>query len=449
MSDCTSQTSSAVSSPTCRALLTAVAIWLLITLMLLGYYSARGWLTGPPSSSGDEIGYDSLGWELAGGRGYQVDLTRRDFIRPYAEAHPDAVPPDWTAKPDVKRPPVFPALIALSNFAADRQFWIMRVLNTCCISAVGAVVATYFFRRDGLIAVVVFVLTFLVLDVRVRLYGRTLLTEPLSALFGCVLLILLLRVRKGKVLAPAALAGAVFGVAMLTRLACILWLPGIAALIYLIAWQAGAGVRRSFAGAAVVGLIAVMVFAPWAVRNCFVTGRFMPAGVHGLHDLPTGYSDLAWKHQGVWQNPYVAGFYQNISADNFIETEVLKAEHGRRIALNWITAHLVKTIALMPLKIWQEVRPRSVAEATLALFMLIGIAASYRERIAWIALALLAIELGVVAITWSVEGRFRLPLLIVEQGFAVAGALWFTKMLLRGYPNKVVECGQCGRHPDS
>jgi len=98
----------------------------------MGYYALKFGLNQPPSATGDEPYYDSLGWELAKGNGFQLDTADPDFRRPYEEAAKSSElyalgPPLQGAI--TSRPPLFPLALAAGDTFFGRQFWCSRLIT--------------------------------------------------------------------------------------------------------------------------------------------------------------------------------------------------------------------------------------------------------------------------------------------------------------------------------
>jgi hypothetical protein len=76
------------------------------------------------------------------------------------------------------------------------------------------------------------------------------------------------------------------------------------------------------------------------------------------------------------------------------------------------------------MKIWQECRPRTIAEGVIRLLALLGVIVLWKTGFGQLLLAILATNFFAIGITWSVEGRFLVPVLLPMHFFAVVGVLW-------------------------
>ncbi|WP_437205501.1 phospholipid carrier-dependent glycosyltransferase [Planctomicrobium sp. SH664] len=440
-------------------------LWLCIAIGLLAwgtyltYYSVWFGLNAVPSATGDEPSYDSLGWELAHGRGFQIDTGEPEFRAPYDVA---ARQSDLYALgaphvgPITFRPPLYPLALSVGDRLFGRQLWFSRVLNSFCLATICALVCWWVHSRWGLVPALLGAAMFVLLDTNTRLYGRAYLTEPLCALWVTLLFVTLWWDARNPSLFKTHLAGLIFGLGVLTRSMLILWLPGLLLVVYwmVTASQAsqgrestsatplsGAGrrlpLRLQGASHAVQFLVIVMlVLFPWGLRNCLVLQRLMPLGTQGTVQLTAGYSDLAWERRGIWPNMEVAGHFDPVLTRpmTIIEKELVMADYSKQQAFAWIRQNPLKALALFPMKIYQEVLPRTWPQAILTALALVGAAAFFRRKEVRLLLALILIDLTAIGLTWSVaDGRFLLPLLFAEHFLAAAG-LWWLVCRVRGIP---------------
>lgn len=406
----------------------ALAVFCLLAAWaaFLGYYSLRFGLNSPPAASGDEVDYDSLGWEMSRGHGFQINTADPAFRRPYDEAAQwdplYQLGPPRTA-PVTYRPPLFPAILATGDFLAGRQFWIGRGFNALCMAGVCGLLAWVTLREKDLAVTVVVAALFVIVDVRARLYGRAMLTEALAALWVALLVLQLESLGKQPRATGALLLGVTFGLAILTRSLFVLWLPGIVLLVLWLSARSAGGIDW-MRGLRTATLFAVTVFAvltPWGIRNCQLLGGFYPLGTQGHAQLSAAFSDLAWEQQGNWPNLDDTGFFQHIDSEPSLtplQREVAIARYSRAQAREWIANNPGRTVQLAFLKNWQEFRPRSLAEGAILLLALLGGVLGWRERRARIGWGLIAINSLAIATTWSVEGRFLVPLLFVWHDLA-------------------------------
>ncbi|SFJ66472.1 ArnT family glycosyltransferase [Planctomicrobium piriforme] len=403
----------------------------------LTYYEVWFDLNEPPATSGDEPDYDSLGWELSHGRGYQVNTDDPEFRRPYDAA---ATASDRFQLghghhgPITYRPPLFPMLIAGSDLAFGRQFWSIRVFNSGCMAATCGITVAFLLSRWGVGPALIASCLFVVVDPRSRLYGRAILTEALSAFLVAVLVAVLWQQTRRRGWIWPALAGVVFGLAILGRSLFILWLPGLIFVVGFIAWRTATSRRILYTGLSAGLFLAVtlLMLVPWGVRNCQLLGTFMPLGTQGTSQLSAAFGDEAWAARGAWVHLEKTNFFDGVLRDDMtlLERELATARVSGPRALQWIQQHPAKAIALVPLKILQEFRPRTWGEGIVLLLALIGAVISRRDVISQICLVLLAINCVAIGATWSVEGRFLVPLLFAFHYWAAIGAWTVVRRLV-------------------
>jgi hypothetical protein len=411
-------------------------------------------LNCPPTTGGDEPDYDSLGWELSHGRGYQFNFADPGFRAPYDAAARDQPELYFLMSTRVGatayRPPLFPLVIAGTDVLLGRQFWGIRLINGACVAATCGLVAHVVWRMAGLAPALLGAFVFVVIDYRTRLYSRAILTEAIACVLVALLALALTKSARTQRLYWAGVAGIVAGLGVLARNMMAAWLPGIALIIYLVArrsWPpiettgtpdrdtsgprpAPAPRRRALAAAGVFLAATVAVLLPWMVRNCVALGAFMPLGIQGLNELSAGYSDVAFATGGVWSNAATRGFFDPIKNPGLpsLAQERTQARYSSGQAKRWVLENPGKALLLAPLKVFHEFRPRSPSEWFILGLALVGLVQLAQGVEGWVFGGLLLTNVVAVAVTWSVEGRFLVPLLFVFHVLAAVG-LWSTLLV--------------------
>ena len=130
-------------------------VGLIVSLFTFGLYSA--WIAArfgfdvPPSSTGDELSYDSVAWELSQDRGFAIDYADADFRRPYdqaAVANPGLYAiPETASGPIAFRPPLFPIIYSIANRVTGRHFYLIRIFNVLCMAATAGLIGRFLFAR--------------------------------------------------------------------------------------------------------------------------------------------------------------------------------------------------------------------------------------------------------------------------------------------------------------
>ncbi len=401
-----------------------LAVFSLSFVTYLGYSAIKFGLNVPPWAIGDEPSYDSIGWELSRGNGFAENFRDPKFRFPYEQAarKDPAFPrlPDPPGGPTTIRPPLFPVLIAATDLLFGRQFWAVRLANIFAVSATCGLLSYALFQLAGLFPALIGAFLYVVVDFHTRLYARAIMSEAIASLFIAIVVLALFNYvgsQKKHWLVTAALA---FGFAVLSRNIFFLWLPGMAILLFFLLQ---AKLRVAIRSVLLFLSLTLLVVSPWMVRNCLVLKSFKPMGTQGMSQLAAGYSEIAWKHQGVWQNLDRYNFFDAAITDEMtsLEKELAKANYSRRKAFEWVQRNPLRAIALVPLKIYHEYRPHTKSDAVIFLLALCGLFTMRKSVEGKILLGFLLINMFAVAVTWSVSGRFLVPLIFVIHLAAAMG----------------------------
>lgn len=149
----------------------------------------------------------------------------------------------------------------------DRLFALQALLGPVTIGLTWLLGRRLFGPTVGLLAAALVAVYPFAWQFEVRLYS-----ESIAVPLGLALLIVVLG--RHPTPARAAAAGALLGVNLLVRPSSILLLAGVA-----LAWWIAAGPRRGTAMVAVSVAVAVIVVAPWTIRNHEVSGGFVPISI--------------------------------------------------------------------------------------------------------------------------------------------------------------------------
>jgi hypothetical protein len=193
-------------------------------------------------------------------------------------------------------------------------------------------------------------------------------------------------------------------------------LPGLLVLVGLLTFHGKSSHQWSHAILSVMLflLCTCLVLLPWTIRNVRLLGASMPMGTQGAQELSAGYSDLAWNARGEWVNLAQQGFFATLPREQpFLQRELAQARLSQERGLKWMREHPFKSLALIPMKISQEFRPRTVSEMLILCLCVVGAIIDRRRPQSRIGLALVAINALAIGLTWSVGGRFLVPLLFV------------------------------------
>ncbi|MEM9585934.1 MAG: hypothetical protein AAGA03_01530 [Planctomycetota bacterium] len=425
-------------------------------VVFLVHSHRRADLRLPPPVTGDHIEYDNLAWEWSTTGRFQRHWDSPSFRAPYEEAGLDL--PIGDAQITAGRPPLFVLILAAGNRMFGRQFWFGRVVNTlamaivCGLAAVasarladhimltGITETQSFAKQFPWVVSIVAVAQFILVDVRTRTYARELLTESLSALAVSTMLIVMwlavptgatkIASRPKKGLFGPLVLGITVGVAMLLRTAFAIWIPVMG--LALLAWHGRLSRARGIVAALIFVAASALVFSPWAIRNCQVTSQFRPLGTQGATQAAAAYNDESIGRMGLWMNLEPRGFFDSVDQrTNGMENELARADASTAAARAWVRSHWYQLIVLMPLRVVSEWRPWNLCDLYLLAMSVLGWLAIRRHPFA-VASAVLALACSVgIAVTWSVAGRFIVPLLFPLHVFAAIGVVTTTRSAYR------------------
>lgn len=412
---------------------------------------STGRLALPPGSGWhDDVIYENISWCLASGQGFSQDWRSPEWRQPYFEGYrPDQI--EWFARyrhhgPTANRYPGFPLLAAGIYRTMGRDFAAVRIMNGLFMSGAIALAVVMAYRIAGIVAAACVNLTIL-FDWAVTSVATEWLTEPLAtflfmATFGTILMAL---ARPGYRYWVGA--GILLGLLILTRSVFLLWVPGL--VMVWVVWKildiirppptlhgsetgaaehSGALVRRDIRwGRRLVVLLAIsaIVVAPWAIRNCRVTGAFEPLGCLGKLSLAGAYCDEALAEWGNWQvAPQVEIVHRSTAAHRgeeltLAEYECVHGQYGTTAATEWCRANPGSIPGLMLMRVCSHLNLRRLPNVSALLYManllLLSCAAAgaFMTRhtlFGRVFFVVLVIDLIVVALTWSHYGRFLIPL---------------------------------------
>ena len=426
------------SSPTVTRL-GGLSVFLIACLTFL-LPAARNANPGAPPEAGDGPDYDNLAVELSKGNGFSFNWDDPEFRSPY-EAHINDGRYDylldrqgaWTT---ALKPPLFPFLMALDYKIFGRHFGVIRVMNSIFM-ALSVAMAFMIIARSFGVGPGILCTALLLLDYRFPPYATLVLTEAVTCLLVMAMLWCLLRTVETRSRRWACILGVVTAVAFLARNPLVLWVPVLA--IPVLAFSVPEGERVGFRALGLPSLFIAMfllVAAPWMIRNCVLLGGFEPLGTMSV-DLPAGFSDKAVGQNGVWFNMYETRgtkakpgetrYYDRVPTEgsSLVEQELIRSRRGKAEAVEWALQNPAKVVLLAWLKIRSEWRPIGLRQTLLLVFAALGLVFLLRRarREAAVFFCILAACTLSIAITWSVGGRFIVPVLPVVIGLSSVG-MW-------------------------
>lgn len=187
------------------------------------------------------------------------------------------------------RAPGFPVLLAVVHILGGHQLIDERLaqvaVGVALVALIYVVGRQLFGPRTALIAG-----TLAALSPVLVLFDATLISEPLFTVVMLGALSCALAARADRSVWPAVAAGALTGLAALTRPEGLALIPAVALI---------AGTRR---GGVAVALVAVLCVAPWTIRNAVVLHSFVPVSTETGNTLAGTYNDVSL-HDGRWRDP--------------------------------------------------------------------------------------------------------------------------------------------------
>jgi hypothetical protein len=380
-----------------------------------------------PPPPGDTQEYDSIALQLLRGRGFEIDYGDPEWRRPYIQYNDEGIYDDILSRPQkrqvaTRRAPMLPLALAATYRVFGRSFLAWRVIQSVCTAFALTLVCAVAWRAFGSHVALISAGLMLVSASYPRyIADLALMTEPLAAFGIAVLLWSLSLLEPRPRYRPAALCGVAIAFLCLTRSFYIVWTPFVAVLVWWIARRSGEERRRTIALAAVCLAIAVAVQIPWWIRNCLVTGAFMPFGTQAGVEMHTAFSDLALKHRGIWWWARLPAQYERAYV-NEIGTcagcdEVALARYGMRGARVWVMRHPLELPKLTWWKIsftWMLMDETGVIGPMFWLVLASPFVLWRRRHVidSAIAVAILVmaiLSIAVVALTWTVGWRFLVP----------------------------------------
>jgi 4-amino-4-deoxy-L-arabinose transferase-like glycosyltransferase len=400
------------------------------TLIFLVFFAAYvvaslilGTLTALPDI-GDGPDYDSIAFNISHHRGFGYDWNDPDWRKPYEDSakykyvldrHSDFYPTTY-------RPPLMPYLMALVYRAAGRNFAAWRIVNCAIMAGAVTIAAAIAARFAGLAAAIISAFLSL-LSPQLLTSSERFLTEALAAFLVTLLVWTWLRnMQRGWTIAGAARLGLVLGALIAARNIFVVWLPLIVLLVP--GSEDSPGKKWAWRPKAVCLLACLVVIGPWWVRNILVTKDFMPFGSQAAITLTGGFGPRALESRGVWLSDNGDGV-QELSAQHLdpLTFETQLAKFRSSLTKQWMRQHPVDVSRLMFLHVWQELRPRTYYPFPFCILLAGGLGAFSLRKSPGVGIIVLLVCMNIfsIALTFSAEGRFMVPVQLLLV--ALAGAL--------------------------
>jgi 4-amino-4-deoxy-L-arabinose transferase-like glycosyltransferase len=304
-----------------RILLVLVTIGLVSRIGITAY----GGLGTPPESGSDAAEYDSYAWNLTQGRGYSG--ISPDVKMPSGELldHPSAY-----------RVPGTSVLWAAIFWPFGHRYSPVRLVQ-CGLDALTILLLYRIARRCFGEVVAVLAAGVYAVWPQALVYSSQLGSEALYTFLFCWLLLAVLRFAESPSWPRAAVAGALLGLALLTR--------GNAAFMVALMVLWGVIQFRNAPPLAIrtcaIPLVAMLMVVPWTIRNYRVLGALVPLETGGGDVVLGSYNRVIAddpEYYGYWVFPTanLPEYTQQIAASN---NEVIRDRIELRLAGEWTRDH--------------------------------------------------------------------------------------------------------------
>lgn len=425
------------------------SLWFTIAILLflplhVSAVVLDAWFVLPPKPIGDGPDYEAIGYGLSQGHGWSTSFSDPQWRRVYVELQVDNAP-DYFVQlarrgpvvADTNRPPLLPLCIATIYQFVPRgpvAFGTIRIGLACCLSLGCAITVVWgvslatkaannhpaFFP----IAVGASLIAIVYSERNLRNYATDFLTEPLALLLTqFFLLVAWSGAQKGGA-SRAVLAGVLFAGMVFCRSFFLLWTPLVFAwlwLVYRYTNTIDAVAKMTPARCVTVCMMTfVLIASIWWIRNCIVLGSFHPLGTKGSTTLLGGYCDEAFQAGGEWQ--FAPERTMRLELESRLDLKTASASDLRNMELemgalanakvqDWLSNNVRLLPLLMLKRVVTEWNPYVGKALVLKLLAVLGAIWFLRyDRVAliWL-LGPLVINTLVVALTYSVGGRFLVP----------------------------------------
>lgn len=293
------------------------AAWAILAVALILRLGAVALLTDELEPGADELAYRTIAASIAGGDGF-----------------PDR-PAVAGGGPSASNPPGYPyalgALFALSDDSVDLARAVDVLLGTLTVALIGLVAWQLFaVRAIALAALAIAAVYPPLIVVGAPLMTESLLLPVLVGMIACAL-----RLRAGGGLGWAALMGGLGGAAILTKDVGLVAFVVLAVAI----WSRPRLELRSLAGPGLALLVALLVLAPWQIRNTAAFDSFVPVSTKLGFGLAGSYNEAVRADPDhVWAPPYqLAELRSILYGTDLDEAEVSRELQSR--ALDFVGEH--------------------------------------------------------------------------------------------------------------
>lgn len=406
-------------------------------------------LAESPPAPVDGRDYDHLALNLARGRGFVYCWSDPEWRSPYERAENSRnyalhLSLEGPCFPTARRAPGYPAALAAVYRIWGRSFQAGRWLGAVALAMAGAIGTFLAMRVGGVAAAGLFTLCFL-LDDQLRFFVGAFMSEPLASLAVMGVLAAHVALLRNPTRGTAILAGASLGLLMLVRHHfSLLYALGIfGAAFGAVRWRTLRPLCVAY------GAAALLVFAPWGLRNCLVLQAPMPLGTQGGHGLAASYGeDAVAGDDGTWNSDQSARLWAKRKgkpsdyrfADlarelrSSLELERELALVGQTAVRPWMRRNWRRLPAIALVRLRAHARGYGALGLAAVACGFAALAFAETRRVAMSGFVIMAMTALTVALTYEeARGRYAAPVrpvayLVGSLGLAAsASRLWQTR----------------------
>lgn len=415
------------------------AVFLPYFVLAIPVTSGPNGTLGPPLP-GDSQDYDSIGLNLARGRGFGGFNDDPEWRAPYEANNHQGMYDGILARkggyqPTANRPPAFPFLLSIIYRCVGRSFFAARLANAFLLSLAVSITVTLAARYVSISCACVVIILALA-DGVLRSQTGAYMTEALAVCTLAVFLWATLAAVQAPNVWRMFLAGGCLGLLILSRSLYVLWMPPLVVLIgYCMQLPKSAKLFRRVSLTSLFLAGALLILAPWWARNCMVLQAFMPLGTQGGFNLASGYSDDIIENNGHWTSaPTQRILAQNSHKFETLEGSIFREREECQLyeahAIEWIKANYFKLPQLAALKLIAHWLPGyDFVGGLLRVLAVLGCVCGIRSNFVRFCLAVLVIDSLSIAATHEDFHRFIVVVYPILYLLAAIGALQFARWL--------------------
>lgn len=384
-----------------------------------------------PGHSRDDVFYDSIGYNLANGKGFAIDFQDPDWLAAYSEDDPDA---SWifnieAAGQTTARAPGFPYFVSWVYHAYGRDFDKVRLANMFALAFGLAFliwcVQSYYGYLAAILSLVLMSADFAIMSSPGKVVSEPLGTGLFAITFALGIWAWNACLTKNSTPWRWAMVGLFFALTLLVRSTLIGWLFQIGGLLIvsvLVKLIRKRNPKKLIQGGFLFLVVVILVCVPWWNRNCQVSGVFTPFGSASSIGFVGGFSEEALRNNGNWSLQAVADRQAQTMREREMtqltlpQQEFVMGEDSRAEGFKWIQENTDIMPKLSAMKAANHLAITGHENLTIQILnglllfgTVVGIYGTWRRLGFWIALVTI-LSIITTMLTWSHHGRFAIPI---------------------------------------